>query len=661
MAHLPMTRREMDQVGWDELDFLFVSGDAYVDHPAFGCAILTRVLADAGYRVGIIAQPDVTRPDCLTAMGRPRLGVLVSTGVVDSMVNHYTAAGRKRSQDVYSPGGKASCRPDRALLRYGQLVRSQLGGLPLIVGGIEASLRRFAHYDTWSQTVRGSVLPDCAADILVFGEGEQTLLELAGFLARGVPVARLNAIRGTAVWLKAEQLPKKTRLFLEQQGGRTPDFSSRPTEAWQGRCLIEDAAHILLPSAEQVMRDKTAYAVAARYQEMEQDPSAGKILIQPQEDRFLVQNPPARPMDTAALDRVYALPYTRTWHPAYTAQGGVPALQEVRFSVTAHRGCYGGCRFCAITHHMGRIVRSRSDASILAEIDRLAELPDFKGYIHDIGGPTANFHLPACAKQRRGQVCRHRHCLDPEPCPQLETGHSAYLALLRQARQRPGVKKVFVRSGIRFDAVMADPDPSFMLELCQHHISGQLKIAPEHISPAVLRLMGKPSAAVYTAFSERYAAINRQLGLRQYLVPYLISGHPGATLAHAIELALFLRRARRMPEQVQDFYPTPGSLATAMHHTGLDPLSMRPVHVPDAREKRWQRALLQPSAPRNRRLVAEALTAAGRTDLLQYPDGAFAGPAKPAQQAPKGGTDHEHSDQRQGTVRQTARPHRRGR
>lgn len=660
MAHLPMTRREMDPLGWDELDFLFISGDAYVDHPAFGCAILTRVLVDAGYRVGIIAQPDVTRPDSLTAMGVPRLGVLVSTGVVDSMVNHYTAAGRKRSQDVYSPGGKPGSRPDRALIRYGQMVRSQLGNVPLIVGGIEASLRRFAHYDAWSRTVRGSVLPDCAADILVFGEGEQTMLELASYLARGVPVSRLNAIRGTAVWLRAEQLPKKTRLFLEQQG-RSLDFSSRPPEAWKGRCLIEDEQHILLPSAEQVMQDKVAYAVAGRYQEMEQDPAGGKVLIQPHGDRFLVQNPPAATMDTAALDRVYALPYTREWHPSYTAQGGIPALQEVRFSVTAHRGCYGGCRFCAITHHMGRIVRPRSDASILAEIDQLTRLPDFKGYIHDIGGPTANFHLPACARQRRGEVCRHRHCLDPEPCPQLEIDHSAYLSLLTQARQCPGVKKVFVRSGIRFDMALADPDPTFMTELCRHHVSGQLKVAPEHISTDVLRLMGKPSSSVYTAFSARFEAINRQLGLSQYLVPYLISGHPGSTLEHAIELALFLRRSHRMPEQVQDFYPTPGSLSTVMFHTGLDPMSMQPVHVPDEREKRWQRALLQPTAPRNRRLVVEALTAAGRTDLLKYPGGVFAIQDQPAEKAPRGGTRHEHSDQRQGTVRQAARPNRRGR
>jgi radical SAM superfamily enzyme YgiQ (UPF0313 family) len=594
MPHLPMTRSEMAGYGWDELDFLFISGDAYVDHPSFGCAIITRVLEDAGYRVGVIAQPDVDDPESLLPMGRPGLGVLVSSGVVDSMVNHYTAAKKIRSSDAYTPGGLRGKRPDRALIRYGQMVRSQFGRIPLIIGGVEASLRRFAHYDYWSDSVRRSILQDSAADLLVFGEGDQTILDIARYLDRGISVDRLNALPGTALLLREDQLPRQTRAFLDSCASWRGDFSRSPAKQLSGRVLPEDSSHILLPSAEQVIADTRAYAIAGRYQEQMQDPDSGKVLIQPHEDRYLVQNPPHRPLTAEALDRIYALPYERSAHPQHAAAGPVPALEEVRFSITAHRGCYGGCHFCAITHHMGRIIRPRSDRSILAEV---------------------------------------------------------------------GVRKVFIRSGIRYDTLMADGDPAFFTELCQHHVSGQLKVAPEHVSAAVLDAMGKPGAAVYQDFCKRYQTVNEQLGLRQYLVPYLMSGHPGSTLQDAIELALFLRRERRVPEQVQDFYPTPGTLSTVMYHSRLNPLTMEPIHVPDEQEKKWQRALLQPTLPHNRQSVVQALQAAGRMDLAGYgPDKLLAPlPDKLTKRSrsattpeTKGGTHHEHNHPRKRTGRQPA-------
>lgn len=668
MPHLPMTRSEMAGYGWDELDFLFISGDAYVDHPSFGCAIITRVLEDAGYRVGIIAQPEVDDPESLQVMGRPGLGVLVSSGVVDSMVNHYTAAKKLRSRDVYSPGGLRGRRPDRALIRYGQMVRSQFGRIPLIIGGVEASLRRFAHYDFWSDSVRRSILQDSAADLLVFGEGERTILDIARYLGQGIRAERLNALPGTAVLLRKDQLPHQTRAFLESCASWRGDFSRSTKRQLSGHVLPEDSRHVLLPSAEQVESDLRAFAIAGRYQEQQQDPGSGKVLIQPHGDRFLVQNPPSGPLTADALDRIYALPYERSAHPLHAPDGPVPALEEVRFSITAHRGCYGGCHFCAITHHMGRITRPRSDRSILAEVDLLTQQPGFKGIIHDVGGPTANFHQPPCRKQRDGSVCQNRQCLFPKPCPQLEVDHQPLLALLRQVRARPGVRKVFIRSGIRYDTLMADCDPDFLTELCRHHVSGQLKVAPEHVSPAVLDAMGKPDVAVYLDFCDRYQAINQQLGLRQYLVPYLMSGHPGNTLKEAIDLALFLRRERRVPEQVQDFYPTPGTLSTVMYHSGLNPLTMEPVHVPDEQEKRWQRALLQPTLPHHWQNVVQALQAAGRMDLIGYgpeklltplPGKAKAAASTSETHSPKtkGGTNHEHNYPRQGTGRQPAHPH----
>jgi uncharacterized radical SAM protein YgiQ len=618
MAHLPLSQAEMAARGWDELDFLFVTGDAYVDHPSFGAALLTRLLEAEGYRVGLAAQPSLTAADSLLAMGRPRLAVLLSSGVVDSMVDNYTASGKPRTDDRYTAGAAGGKRPDRAVIRYCRLIREQMGDVPLIIGGVEASLRRFAHYDCWSRQVRRSILQDCQADLLIYGMGELTLLEVAGLLARGVPVRKINALRGTCILARPEQLPNDCADWIS----RFPDFRLSPARRTVGELLgpvlPDDGARIILPSCEEVSCDKTAYAVACRYQYQEQDPGAGKTLIQKHSDRYLVQNPPQRPLTEREMDRIAALPYERTAHPRYLSIGKVPAIEEVRFSINSHRGCFGGCSFCAITMHQGRIVQHRSAESILAEARLLAGLPDFKGYIHDVGGPTANFFQAACARQRQGSVCKNRQCLFPEPCPALEADHGAYLAILRRLRDLPGVKKVFIRSGIRFDYLLLDRQQDFLPELCRYHISGQLKVAPEHISRGVLQTMGKPPPEVWREFRERFERTNRQYALKQYLVPYLISGHPGCTLADAIELALEIKASRVMPEQVQDFYPTPGTLATAMYHTGLDPLTLKPVHVPDRYEKRLQRALLQYGQPKNRELVLEALRRAGRTDLVGF-------------------------------------------
>ncbi|HBP39245.1 MAG TPA: YgiQ family radical SAM protein [Clostridiales bacterium] len=618
MAHLPLSRDEMATRGWDELDFLFVTGDAYVDHPSFGAALLTRLLEAEGYRVGLAVQPAPGSPDSLLAMGRPRLAALVSSGVVDSMVNNYTASGKPRRDDRYSVGAAGGIRPDRTVIRYCGLIRDQMGDIPLIIGGIEASLRRFAHYDYWSRQVRRSILQDSQADLLIYGMGELPLLEVAGLLARGVPIRKINAIRGTCVLAKPEQLPSACAAFIRDN----PDFrlnaSARTVEQLTGKPLPEDEARIMLPPFDEVVQDKTAFAIAFRYQYQEQDPGAGKTLLQQHSRRYLVQNPPQRPLTMAEMDRIAALPYERTAHPRHLADGHVPSLEEVRFSINSHRGCFGGCHYCAITLHQGRIVQRRSDESILAEARLLSGLPDFKGYIHDVGGPTANFFQAACSRQRQGSVCKNRQCLFPEPCPALESDHSAYLSVLRRLRSLPGIKKVFIRSGIRFDYLLMDVKTDFLQELCRHHVSGQLKVAPEHVSRRTLQAMGKPGPEVWQAFRERYAKVNRDLGLQQYLVPYLISGHPGCTLDDAIELALEIKHTRVMPEQVQDFYPTPGTWSTAMYYTGMDPLTLKPVHVPDNREKILQRALLQFGKPENHRLVLEALRCAGRADLIGY-------------------------------------------
>ncbi len=603
MAFLPVCANDLADRGWSELDFLFITGDAYVDHPSFGASILTRVLEAEGYRVGIIAQPDPEDRTCLHRVGLPRFGVFVSSGVVDSMVNHYTAAKRKRAEDRYSPGGQSGKRPDRALIRYGQMVRSQLGDIPLVIGGIEASLRRFAHYDYWSDSVRQSILLDSQADILVYGMGEKPIVEVARLLSRNAPVDKITSLRGTAVIRKPEHLPKKVASFIaEAESANLP--------------IIESGEFVWLPDLAAVADDKILYAKAFQLQQAEQDPENGRVLIQRHRERYVVQNPPVRPMTPAEMDRVYALPYERLAHPSYQEHGGVPALEEVRFSINSHRGCYGSCSFCAIAYHQGRIIQHRTEESILQEGALLTSMPDFKGYIHDVGGPTANFHLPACEKQERGAVCKNRLCLTPVPCPKLRVDHQAYLGVLRKLRRLPGVKKVFIRSGIRFDALVRDPDTSVLEEICRHHVSGQLKVAPEHTVNAVLRLMGKPDHAVYEQFEKRYHDINQRLGLKQYLVPYLISGHPGCTLEHAIELAEYIRDHRVIPEQVQDFYPTPGTVSTAMYYTGLDPGSLKPVHVPSAEEKMLQRALLQFTRPENQNLVRTALELAGHTDLI---------------------------------------------
>jgi uncharacterized radical SAM protein YgiQ len=596
---LPITRRDMQERGWDQLDFLFISGDAYVDHPSFGMAIITRLLENEGHRVGIIAQPDWRKLDAFKTLGQPRLGILISSGVIDSMVNHYTASKKKRSEDTYSPGGQAGLRPDRAVIVYANRIREVYKNVPVIIGGIEASLRRFAHYDYWEDAVRRSILLDSKSDLLVYGMGEKPILEIARRLAAGEPVTAIRDVRGT--------------VFLSTE---IPDNSNSGDQ--QSKFMI-------LPSFDEVKADTGQYALAFKIQYDEQDAIRGRVLIQPHGDRFVIQNPPSLPLTVAEMDRVYALPYERTYHPAYQASGGVPAITEVEFSITSHRGCYGGCSFCALHFHQGRVIQKRSQASIIHEAQQLVWHENFKGYIHDVGGPTANFRNPACKVQEKSGTCKERQCLDKGGCKQLIVDHGEYLQLLRKLREIPGIKKIFIRSGIRYDYLMLDKNDDFFEELCEHHISGQLKVAPEHVVDRVLRRMGKPNRQIYERFVEKFYEINRQLGKEQYLVPYLISSHPGSDLNAAIELAEYLRDMRYTPEQVQDFYPTPGTLSTCMFYTGLDPRTasdparMEKVHVPrTGREKAMQRVLLQYRNPANYKLVYEALVQAGRRDLIGY-------------------------------------------
>ena len=629
MRFLPTNRNEMKERGWSELDFLFITGDSYIDHPSFGVAILTRLLEDKGYRVGVIARPDVDDPLSIQAMGRPRHGVLVSSGVVDSMVNNYTAAKKRRRDDRYKAERDNSVRPDRALIVYCNLVRRVFGDIPLIIGGIEASLRRFAHYDYWSGTVRRSILQDSRADILNYGMGERVIPQICDFLAKGVPVRSLTTLAGTCVLTSFDHMSKQQRAFAQKFADRNFDETRDVRRSHRIDYLLPREQKMkLLPSFEQTRDSKIAYCAAFMAEYEEQDPADGFTLLQKHSHRWLIQNPPDAPLTTAELDHVYGLPYARRAHPSYDNLGRMPAIEEVRFSITAHRGCFGGCNFCAITMHQGRIVQARSDESILAEAVLITELDDFKGYIHDVGGPTANFHQPACKRQAAGGVCKHRQCLSPVPCKELTNDASAYFQLLRKIRALPKVKKVFVRSGILFDALMADRK-DHLAELCDHHISGQLKVAPEHISRPVLRHMGKPTADVYQAFREAYAAYNESIGKKQYLVPYLMSGHPGCTMDDAIELAFHIKQNRVMPEQVQDFYPTPGTVSTTMYYTGLDPRTLRPVHVPKGREKLLQRALLQFSRPENRSLAIQALRMAGREDLIGQGEECLFAPLSP--------------------------------
>ena len=584
---LPITAQEIKELGWDRPDFVYVCGDAYVDHPSFGAAIITRVLEAAGFRVAFLSQPDYKSCDEFKKFGRPRLGFLVSAGNIDSMVAHYTAAKKKRSSDYYSPGGKAGKRPDRATIVYCNRIREAYGDIPIIIGGLEASLRRFAHYDYWADTIRRSILVDSRADILTYGMGENIILRLATLLDKGVPIKKIHDVRGTV-------------------------YLCRPDEKIHFPVAAEFDFNIL-------KTDKRKYAEAFGVQYKNQDAINGKAIVERYDDKILVQNPPMPPLEREELDRVYSLPYMRTYHPVYEKDGGVPAIEEVRFSVTHNRGCFGACNFCALAFHQGRTVRSRSIDSVVTEAKKITEMPDFKGYIHDVGGPTANFRYPACEKQLRDGVCSGRKCLSPTPCKNLIADHSEYIKLIEEIEALPKVKKVFIRSGIRFDYLLADPDDTFFRKLVRGNVSGQLKVAPEHCSSAVLRCMGKPDFAVYEKFRKRYFELTKEAGKEQYLVPYLMSSHPGSTLKDALELALCLKRDHYAPEQVQDYYPTPGTASTVMFYTGINPMDMKPVYVAtDYHEKQLQRALLQYNRPQNAPLVREALIKLGREDLIGF-------------------------------------------
>ena len=584
---LPITREEMKERGWDQVDFVYVSGDAYVDHPSFGHAIITRLLESRGYRVGIIAQPDWRKPESVQVFGEPRLGFLVSAGNMDSMVNHYSVSKKRRKTDAYTPGGEMGKRPDYACVVYGNLIRQTYKKTPIILGGIEASLRRMAHYDYWSDKLKRSVLLDSGADVISYGMGEHSIVELAEALDAGIPVEDITYIAGTVV--------------------KTKSLDS-----------IYDAE--TLPSFEDLKADKMNYARSFYTQYLNTDAFNGKRLVEPySEHLYVVQNPPATPLTQMEMDDVYSLPYQRTYHPSYEAKGGVPAIKEIKFSLISNRGCFGGCSFCALTFHQGRIVQVRSHESLIEEAKEITKDKDFKGYIHDVGGPTANFRHPSCKKQMEHGVCKTRQCLFPSPCKNLDADHRDYVSLLRKLRDIPKVKKVFIRSGIRFDYLLADKKQEFLRELCEYHVSGQLKVAPEHVAGPVLSLMGKPEHKVYEEFTRQFYKMNEKIGKEQYLVPYLMSSHPGSTLKEAVELAEYCRDLGYMPEQVQDFYPTPSTLSTCMYYTGVDPRTMQKVYVPKSpHEKAMQRALIQYRNPELYDLVIEALHKAGRSDLIGF-------------------------------------------
>ena len=584
MEFLPLCKQDMIARGWEQCDFVYVIGDAYVDHPSFGHAIISRVLESHGYTVGIISQPNWKDPKSIDIFGKPRLGFLVSGGNMDSMVNHYSVTKHRRKTDAFTPGGVMGKRPDYATVVYCNLIRQTYKDVPILIGGIEASLRRLAHYDYWSETLKRSILLDSQADLLMYGMGEKSIVEIADALNSGLDVKDITYIDGTV--FRTEQLDE-----------------SLPT--------------IVLPSYEQLKANKRTYAESFRIQYGNCDPFTAKRLAEPYGKEYVVQNPPQKPLTTQEMDDVYALPYCRTYHPSYEKAGGVPAIEEVKFSLVSNRGCFGACSFCALTFHQGRIIQTRSHESILAEAEMMVKDKDFKGYIHDVGGPTANFRHPACEKQLSKGACGGRQCLYPTPCKNMRADHTDYIALLRKLRKIPGVKKVFVRSGIRFDYLLADKKDTFFKELVQYHISGQLKVAPEHVSDAVLARMGKPKHAVYNRFVEKYYALNKQYGMNQFLVPYLMSSHPGSTLKEAVELAEYIRDMGYNPEQVQDFYPTPSTLSSVMYYTGLDPRTMERVYVPtDPHEKAMQRALIQYRNPKNYYLVLEALQKAHREDLI---------------------------------------------
>ena len=580
---LPISRDDMKKRGWDELDFVYVIGDAYVDHPSFGPAIISRVLEAHGYKVGIISQPDWKNDQSVMALGVPRLGFLVSAGNMDSMVNHYTVSKKRRHQDAFTPGGVYGKRPDYAAVVYGNMIRRACPEKPIIVGGIEASLRRLGHYDYWSNKIRRSLLIESSADLLLYG-----IVEVADALDSGIDVSDITWVAGSV-------------------------FKSKKAEDFG-----EEA--IMLPTFDEIAADKRKYAESFYIQYQNTDPFSGKRMIEKYGARmYVIQNPPAKPLSEQEMDDVYDLPYVRDYHPSYKALGGVPAIEEIKFSLVSNRGCFGGCSFCALTFHQGRIIQTRSHESIVKEAAALTKRKDFKGYIHDVGGPTANFRHPACKHQLKRGACPNKQCLFPKPCSQLQADHKDYVTLLRKLRALPGIKKVFIRSGIRFDYLLADKDKTFLKELCQYHISGQLKVAPEHVSDAVLDKMGKPHHEVYVDFTKQYKKMNQRLGMDQYLVPYLMSSHPGSELKDAVTLAEYIRDLGYMPEQVQDFYPTPSTLSTCMYYTGLDPRTMTPVYVPkDPHEKDMQRALIQYRDPKNYQLVKEALIKAGREDLIGF-------------------------------------------
>ena len=604
---LPINRAEMAEYGWDRPDFVYVTGDAYVDHPSFGVAIISRVLESKGFKVAILAQPDYKSCDAFREFGRPRLGFLVTAGNIDSMVAHYTVSKKKRSYDYYSAGGKMGARPDRATIVYCNRIREAYGDVPIIIGGLEASLRRFAHYDYWDDKIRRSVLVDSRADILTYGMGENILTRIAELLDRGVPIKKIRDVRGSVYLCKRGE-----KVHYDVAGGF--DFN-------------------------ELKADKRKYAEAFGVQYKNQDSINGKAIIEYYDDKMLVQNPPMPPLEREELDKVYSLPYMRDFHLLYIKDGGVPAIEEVKFSITHNRGCFGGCNFCALAFHQGRTVRSRSIESVVTEAKKVTELDGFKGYIHDVGGPTANFRYPACEKQLKDGVCANRKCLAPTPCKNLRVSHDEYISLIEEIERLPKIKKVFIRSGIRFDYLLEDKSDAFFKKLVRDNVSGQLKVAPEHCASQVLACMGKPNFEVYEKFRKRYFELTKSFGKEQYLVPYLMSSHPGSDLNCAIELALCLKRDNYAPEQVQDFYPTPGTASTVMYYTGLNPLTMKPVYVvTDYHEKQLQRALLQYNRPQNADLVREALTKAGRTDLIGYGKECLVKPA--AQGTSRHGANH---------------------
>ena len=598
MNFLPVCRADMKARGWDRVDFVYVIGDAYVDHPSFGHAIISRVLESRGYRVGIISQPDWRDPESIAVFGEPRLAFLVSAGNMDSMVNHYSVSKKRRKTDAYTPGGEMGKRPDYACVVYGNLIRQIYKKTPVILGGIEASLRRMAHYDYWSDRLKRSILLDSGADIISYGMGERSIVEIAEALDAGIPVEELTYIDGTVV---------KTK----------------------GLDNVFDAE--VLPSFDELKAERKNYAKSFYTQYLNTDAFNGRRLAEPYPNNiYVVQNPPSRPLSQTEMDDVYDLPYMRTFHPSYEKKGGVPAIAEIRFSLISSRGCFGGCSFCALTFHQGRIVQVRSHESLVKEAEEMTKEKDFKGYIHDVGGPTANFRHPSCGKQMEHGVCKNRQCLFPTPCKNLDADHSDYVELLKKLRKIPGVKKVFIRSGIRFDYLLAEKKDRFLRELCEYHVSGQLKVAPEHVAGPVLALMGKPEHKVYEEFIRRFDLMNKKIGKKQYLVPYLMSSHPGSTLKEAVELAEYCRDLGYMPEQVQDFYPTPSTLSTCMYYTGLDPRTMKKVYVSKSpHEKAMQRALIQYRNPKLYDLVLEALQKAGRMDLVGYGPKCLIRPRKP--------------------------------